>query len=136
MVTKPQASRVSPSLERRIEGNRAEVARFRAEHGDPAEALDRFIRETFSEEALIDAYEEYLADQGWDREKTAMATKIADVRLSPGLAELIGEHRAEVARLRAEVGDPEEALSAFVREHFDQDALAFAYDAMLRYPGA
>jgi hypothetical protein len=65
-----------------------------------------------------------------------MATKIVDVRPSSALAELIEEHQAAVARLRAEVGDPEEALSAFVREHFDQTALALAYDAMLRYPGA
>ena len=65
-----------------------------------------------------------------------MATKPADARFSPALADLIEEHRAEVARLRAEFGDPEEALSAFVREHFDPDALALAYDAMLRHPGA
>ena len=64
-----------------------------------------------------------------------MATKPADARFSPALADLIEEHRAEVARLRAEFGDPEEALSAFVREHFDPDALVLAYESMLRYPG-
>ena len=64
MVTKPQESRVSASLERRIEANRAAIARFRAEHGDPAEALHKFMKETFDEDALIRTYEEYLLDQG------------------------------------------------------------------------
>lgn len=34
----------------------------------------------------------------------------------------IAEHKAEVARLRAELGDPREALSAFVRSHFSLEA--------------
>ena len=52
-------------MDRHIEEHRAEVARFRAERGDPAEALDAFIRATFNREALIEAYEEYLnGDRG------------------------------------------------------------------------
>lgn len=35
----------------------------------------------------------------------------------------IDEHRTEVARLRAEFGDPVEGPAAFVREHFDEAAL-------------
>ena len=60
MVTKVSTHRPNPTLDRHIEENRAEVARFRAEHGDPAEALDAFIRATFNREALIETYEEYL----------------------------------------------------------------------------
>ncbi len=45
--------------------------------------------------------------------------------ISPQLQKAIDRHRGEVARLREELpGDPIEALAAFVREHFDQDALA------------
>jgi hypothetical protein len=65
-----------------------------------------------------------------------MGTKTAEAGLAPAVAELIAAHRANLPRLRAELGDPDEALSAFVREHFDRDALAAAYEAMLRYPGA
>jgi hypothetical protein len=71
-----------------------------------------------------------------DRELTEMGTKTAAAGLAPAVAELIEAHRANVPRLRAEFGDPEEALSAFVREHFDRDALMAAYEAMLHCPGA
>ena len=47
----------------------------------------------------------------------------------------IAEHRREVARLRERYGDPEEALSAYVRDHFDRDALASALDEQLGRPG-
>jgi hypothetical protein len=46
--------------------------------------------------------------------------------LTPTIRRRIGELRAEAPRLRAELGEPEEALSAFVRAHFDRDALAAA----------
>ena len=46
--------------------------------------------------------------------------------LPPAVQRRIAELRAEAARLRAELGDPEEALSTFVREHFDREALAAA----------
>ena len=52
----------SPTLLRRLEERRAEIARFRAQHGDPGAALHAFMRETFDEAALIEAYEEYLAN--------------------------------------------------------------------------
>jgi len=60
MVVKAPTHRHNPTLDRHIEENRVEAARFRAEHGDPAEALSSFIRETFNREAVIEAYEEYL----------------------------------------------------------------------------
>lgn len=44
--------------------------------------------------------------------------------ISPHLRRILDEHRREAARLREKWGDPEEALSAFVREHFDPEALA------------
>jgi hypothetical protein len=45
------------------------------------------------------------------------ATKTAPPR-NERLERRIEEHKAEVARLRAELGDPREALFAFVRSHF------------------
>ncbi len=42
--------------------------------------------------------------------------------VSERLERRIEEHKAEVARLRAEIGDPREALSAFVRAHFTLEA--------------
>ena len=48
------------AIERRLQEHQAEIARLRAEFGDPAEALDAFIRETFNREAIIETYEEYL----------------------------------------------------------------------------
>ena len=46
--------------------------------------------------------------------------------LSPTIRRRIADLRVEAARLRAELGDPEEALSTFVHHHFEQDALAAA----------
>lgn len=43
--------------------------------------------------------------------------------VSERLERRIKEHKAEVARLRAELGDPQEAFSAFVRSHFTLEAL-------------
>ena len=39
------------------------------------------------------------------------------------LAQRIKEHKEEVARLRAEIGDPAEALDTFIRERFDIQAI-------------
>jgi predicted nucleic acid-binding Zn-ribbon protein len=39
------------------------------------------------------------------------------------LEERIRAHKEEVARLRERIGDPEEALSRFVTEHFEVQAL-------------
>ena len=43
--------------------------------------------------------------------------------ISPDLQRVLDWHRAEAARLREELGDPMEAMSAFVREHFDRESL-------------
>ena len=40
------------------------------------------------------------------------------------VAEQIKQHKEEVARLREELGDPMEALSTFVREHFSYEAFS------------
>lgn len=53
-----------------------------------------------------------------------MATPATKQTISPHLQRILDEHRREVARLREKFGDPDEALSAFVREHFDPEALA------------
>lgn len=55
-----------------------------------------------------------------------MVVERAALGLTPTMRRRIGELRAEASRLRAELGEPEEALSAFVRAHFDRDALAAA----------
>jgi hypothetical protein len=39
------------------------------------------------------------------------------------LEQRIKEHREEVERLREQIGDPEEALSRFVRDRFEGQAL-------------
>jgi hypothetical protein len=66
MTVHLERNTLSPTLQRRIELHRAEVARLRAEQGDPAAALARFMRETFSEEALAETYAEYVrAGHGW-----------------------------------------------------------------------
>jgi hypothetical protein len=66
MTVQLERNTPSPTLQRRIELHRAHVAQWRAEHGDPAAALARFMRETFSEEALAETYEEYVrAGHGW-----------------------------------------------------------------------
>ena len=56
-----------------------------------------------------------------------MATKPTSVSPTPALARRLREHREEVARLRARYGDPGEALTAFMREHFSEQALARTY---------
>lgn len=52
-----------------------------------------------------------------------MATPATKQTISPHLQRILDEHRKEAARLREKLGDPDEALSAFVREHFDREAL-------------
>ena len=51
----------------------------------------------------------------------APATKPA--KISPELQRVLDWHREEAARLREELGDPMEAMSAFVRKHFDPESL-------------
>ena len=43
---------------------------------------------------------------------------------TPLLLKRMEEHKAEVARLRAEIGDVEAALDAFIRETYDPVAVA------------
>lgn len=52
-----------------------------------------------------------------------MAIETQTTQLSPLLQQRLAEHRAEVARLRAELGDPLEGLAAFAREHFTEAAM-------------
>lgn len=60
----------------------------------------------------------------------------AAIPLQTDLDRRLAEHREEVARLREQLGDPEEALSAFIREHFDRDALEQAVRATFDEMGA
>jgi hypothetical protein len=54
---------------------------------------------------------------------TDTATK-TQLTFTPLLLQRMEEHKAEVARLRAEIGDVEAALDAWVRENFDPVAVA------------
>ena len=57
-----KSERLSPTehLERRIKEHLAEAERWRAENGDPAEALGAYLRERFGWEAIMETYEEWL----------------------------------------------------------------------------
>ena len=60
MATNPRALSPREHLERRVAGNLEEAERWRAEHGDPAEALGRFLVQRFGIEAIMETYHEYL----------------------------------------------------------------------------
>ena len=64
MTARPAPSMISPELARRIAEQQVEIERLQDELGDPEEALKRFMRETFDYDALIQTYEEYLANRG------------------------------------------------------------------------
>ncbi len=73
MVAKSE--RVSPRdhLDRRIEALDAEVEQIRAEYGDPAEALGRYLVERFGIDAIVASYRDFLereepfyVDEEWD----------------------------------------------------------------------
>jgi hypothetical protein len=49
-------------------------------------------------------------------------------QMKPELVEHLREHERKVAQLREEIGDVEEALSQFVREHFDPEAFSAEAD--------
>jgi hypothetical protein len=57
-----KSERLSPAehLDRRIKEHLAEAERWRAENGDPAEALGAFLRDWIGLEALEETYEEWL----------------------------------------------------------------------------
>lgn len=52
-------------------------------------------------------------------------------RVSPHLQRVWDRHREEAARLREQYGDPEDAVSSFIRTHFDREALEEALRASL-----
>lgn len=61
-----------------------------------------------------------------------MAVEVKRPPRPASLERALALHREEAARLREELGDPGEALSAFVRATFDREALEEVYDELLR----
>lgn len=64
-------TKLSPAehLARRIQENRIASAQWRAEHGDPGEALGKLLFEQFGIEAILETYQEYLDHENsflWD----------------------------------------------------------------------
>ena len=115
-------------LELRIKEHKEEVARLREELGNPAEALSAFAREHFSLEAFFPDGERAIWEEDDDlhrvSEELIMASQSATTTTqAERLAEVIKQHKEEVARLREELGDPLEALSVFVRDTFDLESL-------------
>src|SRR5687768_10213421 len=55
----PTRAPARPAGTSRIEEYREEIARWREQHGDPAEALGAFLRDRFGAEALLESYWEY-----------------------------------------------------------------------------
>ncbi|MBA2277850.1 MAG: hypothetical protein H0W06_08805 [Chloroflexia bacterium] len=51
-----EKQQLSPAVEELLRRNREEAARFREQHGDPREALDRFVRETYDYDTLLHVY--------------------------------------------------------------------------------
>ncbi len=69
MATKTeQTTGLTPSemLDRHISEVRAEMVRFREEHGNPEEPMRKFMRETFDPEALEQTYREHRRYKGLD----------------------------------------------------------------------
>jgi hypothetical protein len=58
---------------------------------------------------------------------TAASRPLTRPQLSPQLEERLTLHKEEVARLREEIGDPQEALFALVRDSFSAEALTSGY---------
>ncbi|MGH2560513.1 MAG: hypothetical protein ACRDJH_15735 [Thermomicrobiales bacterium] len=52
-----------------------------------------------------------------------MAVEVKRPPRPASLERVLAAHREEAARLREELGDPAEALSSFVREQYDREAL-------------
>ncbi len=52
------------NLERHAAEAEIAIERFEAEHGDPAEALDTFVRETFDHDTLLAVWREWRAERG------------------------------------------------------------------------
>lgn len=114
--------------EQHLKEHKEEVARLREKYGDPAAALDKFILENFSLEALLPDGDRAIWEEDDDlhrvSEDLTMAAQSASTTVqAEHLEQLIKAHEEEVARVRQELGDPEEALSAFVRDTFDLETL-------------
>ncbi|MGH2533608.1 MAG: hypothetical protein ACRDJW_15020 [Thermomicrobiales bacterium] len=60
-----------------------------------------------------------------------MAVSVTRSQRTPALERLLERHRLEAEQLRRELGDPQEALAAFVREHYDQELLAAAFQDLI-----
>jgi len=59
MATATRELSPAEHLERRIQETLIESARWRAEHGDPGEALGTYMRERFGLDAILETYREY-----------------------------------------------------------------------------
>ena len=64
-----------------------------------------------------------------------MATETVRETPAQALDRHIREHREEAARLREQYGDPDAALSAFVRANFTWEALSESYQEVRDHPG-
>lgn len=64
-----------------------------------------------------------------------MARSIMNSPVSPDLQRVFDLYHEEAQRLQEKYGDPEEALSSFIREHFDREALEEALIASLEGEG-
>ena len=60
MVAQPKPVVPRDHLDSRIAALEAEVEQVRAEYGDPAEALGRYLVERFGPSVLMETYQEYL----------------------------------------------------------------------------
>jgi hypothetical protein len=61
-----------------------------------------------------------------------VVSEVKSPAISPALQCRIAEHRLEVARLREELGDPEEALRRWVEKNFTPEALNQTFAEMFR----
>jgi hypothetical protein len=61
-----------------------------------------------------------------------VVSEVKSPAISPALQRRIAEHRLEVARLRQELGDPEEAMRRFVESTFSPEALIETFAEMFR----
>ncbi len=67
----PTKQQLSPAVEELLRRNREEAARFRAEHGDPREALSKFVRETYDLDLLAQTLHDMIErGSGWDEDDT------------------------------------------------------------------
>ncbi len=60
MVAQPELASPRAHLDRRIAALDAEVEAIRAQYGDPAEALGRYLVERFGIDAIVDTYRDFL----------------------------------------------------------------------------